>query len=149
MQLRRGGTIPYVMVSQITTPTSLTNGAYTAVVWDNIIDDPYKMAAAASSVITIPFEGIWLCEGAVAHVASAVAHRFFVALQYSAVQWRGTSVQAIVSGAPTTGVSRLMHLHKGDTIALAGFQDSGGALNTAPATENAPYFNLHWLSPGK
>jgi hypothetical protein len=138
---------PYCMVSQTVTATSLVSGSYTAIVWDNIIDDRWKMATAASSAIVVPRSGLYLCEGAVTKVATATANRFFVALQYSAAQWRGTSVQAIVSGNPTTGVSRVMKLLKGDSIALAAFHDEGVARLTAPAVENSPYFNVIFLRP--
>lgn len=138
---------PYCMVRQDTTPTSLANGVYTAVVWDNLVDDRWKMAAAASATITVPIAGLYLCEGAVAKAGSATPNRFFVAIQYGGNQYRGTSVQAIVAGSPTTGVSRVMKLLAGDTIKLAAFHDEGVARNTAPATENAPYFNVVWLRP--
>lgn len=138
---------PYCMVSQTVTATALVTGAYTALVWDNIIDDRWKMATAASANIVVPRAGLYLCEGAVNHVADAATHRLFAAIQYNAAQWRGTSVQTIVAGVPTTGVSRIMKLLAGDTIKLAAFHDAAANRNTAPATENSPYFNVLWLRP--
>jgi hypothetical protein len=135
------------MVQQTVTPTSLTTSAYTAITWDTILDDRWKMATSGSASIVVPRAGLYLCEGAVAFQQVVVAHRFFVALQYSAAQWRGTAIINVPSGDATTGVSRLMKLLAGDTIKLAAFQDTGGPINTGPGIENAPYFNVLWLRP--
>lgn len=149
MLTRGGGEAPYCMMSQTTTPTSMGNSVYTAVTWDTILDDRWKMLAggAGTSLLTVPKAGLWICDGAVEFAASAATpSRRFVALQYTAAQWRGSSVVGIVSGNATASMFRLMKLKAGDTIALAGFQDTGGALNTA-FSENASYFNMAWLRP--
>lgn len=150
MFIRRSGLIvPYVMLRQDTTPTVLATSLYTPIVWDNAAEDPYNMLVGPANVsVRVPIEGLYLCEGTVTYAGSGVGRRF-VALQFTGTQWRGTSVLPVPSGSPTTGVSRVMRLHAGSLINLAAFQDTGGNLNTAPGTENSPYFNVIFLGAGK
>lgn len=139
---QRHHALPHCMLRQVTTGTVCGTGVYTPITFDTADMDPFGMFTLNGSSITIKVPGMYLCEGTVNIPASASSFRLFAALQYSAAQWRGTSVLTIVSGNPTTGVSRLMRFNTGDVVKIALFQDSGGNKTTGAGTENSPYFNV-------
>lgn len=137
---------PGVMLRQTAAGTSCANGVYTGIAFDTVDEDPWGMLVTPANVsVKIPISGRYLCEGVVSVPASVASFRQFVALQFSGQQWRGTSVLTITSGAPTTGVTRVMRLQAGQLINIALFQDSGGAKVTS-IQENAPYFNVIYLN---
>lgn len=138
---------PIAALSQSTTQ-SLTNSTWTPINLDVTTVDSYggHSNVTNNSRYTAVVSGWYKCCGAVSFSVNATGNRGAnLAVNGTRVTGGGDFVGTIASNSLTISTpERLVFLNAGDYIEVHGYQTSGGALNTASASDLAPSLSISW-----
>lgn len=113
----------------LTLPQLIDNNTITNLNWTNEQFDSDNMHVAGSDLITIPATGKYLVTAALYWAANATGVRSALIIKNGVTEVAGDTRNAVSSGRVRQNVTIELLLVKGDTIALRGFQTSGGQLN--------------------
>jgi hypothetical protein len=118
-----------------TTATSFTNAAETVVtgyVTPNV--DTHNAFNTTTGVYTAPVSGLYEVTGLIIFVSNSTGYRYTVIYKNGAVYQYGSLTNAVSTDSTGTMASALIPMLAGETISMAGFQNSGGALTTRAIT---------------
>jgi hypothetical protein len=111
---------------------SIANGNITDVTWDTNLYDPLNMHTGTSQYITIPsgYDGTWLFSANLLWANNSTGQR------ETYMTAAGANVAYVVQGPSSAGgasqnLSSVVKMTAGQTVHLAIYQSSGGALSTS------------------
>lgn len=137
---------PAATLVQVTTVTALGTGSWTAVGFDSSTFDSYggHSNSTNNSRYTIQAAGKYLVGGAVAFTGSSTNARGAKVMKNGAVIQGPYSLHAATTTRAMSESSAgfIAPCSVGDYLELAGFQDTGGSLNTTITSDQASFFTV-------
>jgi hypothetical protein len=128
--------------------TSIPNATGTKVPWTVAPDvDTYNGFGTATSIYTAPLPGMYLAFNTVAFTPNSTGARFS-GFKVNSSNYQGPYNSAVATGDLTSVTqTRVFDLNAGDTVNTYCFQDSGGALTLAGASNASSRMLLIYVSP--
>lgn len=117
-----------------TTATSFTNNAETVVGTYSVNADTHSAFNATTGVYTAPVSGLYEVFGLILFVSNATGYRYTAIYKGGSTYQYGAINPAVTGDSTGTVASALIPMLAGETISMAGFQNSGGALTTRAIT---------------
>jgi len=141
---------PAATLVQTSATTSLTSGTWGAIGFDSSTFDNYGMHSNVTNTsrATIQQAGKYLIAGTVAFAFNASGDRGAKIMKNGAVVQGPYSLSPTSSGhTPSVATAGfILPCAVGDYLELAGYQNSGGALNTLISVDQSSSLTVIWLS---
>lgn len=135
---------------QLTSAQSIPNNADTNVALETILYDNYSgFNDNTFKKWTVPAgcAGVYLALGGVAFNAGSTTSNFIAKLNVNnGTFYTGSAFPSAASSTCAPIVADLLILNDGDTVAIAGNQNTGVSQNVVNTNSRAPYLNLCWVS---
>jgi hypothetical protein len=135
---------------QLSTGGNIPSGADTDVVLETQLWDSYNAFGDVNfKKYTVPAGcgGVWLAIGGVPFNAGSTTSNFQALLDVNSGTFTtGSKFPSAASATCCPLVADLLFLNAGDTVALAGFQNTGGTVNLVNAGNRHPFLNLSWAA---
>ncbi|MEU1800909.1 hypothetical protein [Streptomyces sp. NPDC019937] len=128
---------------------SISNGTFTSITIDTeVIDsDGGHSTSTNTSRYTCQVAGTYAVGGSVCFPANSTGSRGVrLAVNGSSVQGVASLIPAATGNSCGTQVATILSLSVGDYVEIQGYQTSGGALNTATASDLASQLWALWVS---
>jgi hypothetical protein len=129
----------YCAVANISNAQSIPNAAYTPITFDTVTYDPDNQFSGGTT-FTAKQPGIYSIQGSVRIAADGASGYGMVTIYHNGNPCGGDSHPALSGQVSSLSVGMDLVLAAGDTIQLAYYQNSGGAVSTAVSHTNVVQF---------